>query len=178
MAEQSELKPAHSRDVDAMVEQTQPAALKLLDDAALNALLRDLRAMKAEAKDGAMQKALAQAIQRAAADKRQRQPAGAAAGAAAAPAPVAAKPGKAEKAREKIRKEAERAERKRLKETERAERKTARQAEKAEAKAGKLAARPATAKAEGKPKPGKNAGVKADKPKADKADRPGKAKTA
>lgn len=124
-------------DLNAVQEQTQPAALKLLDNARLGALLRDLRSMKAAAQDIALQKSLAQAIRRAAAERRARQ-------GDASPKPddtgarLAAKAASAaSKAEEKARKEAERSERKRVKESERAEKKAAK-ADRKQA-AGKLA---------------------------------------
>lgn len=117
-------------DLNAVHEQTQPAALKLLDDAGLNALLRDLRAMKAAADDMALQKSLAQAIRRAVAERRERQ-GGAAANSDALAARLAAKAAAASgKAEEKARKVAERAERKRVKEAEKAEKKAAKAAQK------------------------------------------------
>ncbi|SIR03090.1 colicin import membrane protein [Paracoccus thiocyanatus] len=141
------------RDLDALVEQTKLAGLRLLETAALNALQRDLRAMKARPQDDAAGKALAQAMRRAAAEKRSRKaqdqmPVPAADPDAAPPdadavRPGAAKPGKAERQRIK---EAEKAERKRLKEDEKAERKAAKQAAKDAAKAERKAARSAAAK--------------------------------
>ncbi|RDW14926.1 hypothetical protein [Paracoccus thiocyanatus] len=142
------------RDLEALVEQTRPAGLRLLETAALNALQRDLRAMKARPQDDAAGKALAQAMRRAAAEKRSRKaqeqmPIAAADPDAAPPdadavRPAAAKPGKAERQRIK---EAEKAERQRLKEGEKAERKAAKQAAKDAAKAERKAARSAAAAA-------------------------------
>lgn len=125
-------------DLNALQEQTQPAALKLLDDAALIGLMRELRAMKAAAGDApGVQKSLAQAIRRAVAERRERQ-GGTGANSDALAARLAAKAVAASgKAEEKARKEAERAERKRVKEAERAERKAAKLAQKQAA--GKLA---------------------------------------
>lgn len=140
-----------SRDLNEIAEQTQPAALRPLDNAGLVALLRELRQMKAAEQDPAVQKTLGQAIRRAAAEKRERQaPQEPAAEAGAKPAD---KPGKAE---EKARKLAEQTERKRVREAERTERKALREAEKARLKTEKLA------------KPGKGKGKDAGKNKAAK----------
>lgn len=146
-------------DLDAIHQQTQPAALQGLDDASLAALLRDLRAMKAAAGAVDMQKALAQSIRRAVAEKRQRH--GDDAGASAQRLDKAA--AKAGKAEEKARKEAERAERKRVKEAERAEKKAAKAALKGGA--DKLAETRDKARAKKLAKLGK---PKAEKPKAAK----------
>ncbi|MFH5772792.1 hypothetical protein ACHFJ0_00995 [Paracoccus sp. NGMCC 1.201697] len=139
MARNPEDSVTHSRDLDEMVEQTQPAALRALENRALAALLRDLRAMKAQETDVGMQKALAQAIRRAAAEKRERSVEQEDTAPAAEAPPVEAKPGKAERAEAKLRKEAERAEKKRVKAAEREERKTAKALERAQIKAEKLA---------------------------------------
>lgn len=162
MAEQAPT-PPQSRDLNEIAEQTQPAALRLLDGAGLNALLRDLRQMKAAEQDLEAQKTLAQAIRRAAAEKRERQ-------SAQPPTETGTgesfdKPGKAAKAEEKARKAAEQAERKRVKDAERAERKAVREAEKARLKAEK----PGPVKAGGGKPGGKGAGGKGPgKKKADK----------
>lgn len=132
-----ETKTVHSADLNAMGEQTQPAALSLLPDAALGALLRDLRAMKTREENLEMQKTLAQAIRRAAAEKRSRHSAAAAPG-APAPEPEV-KLSKAEKAEEKRRKEAEKAERKRVREAEKAEHQSARALAKTERQAARQA---------------------------------------
>lgn len=133
-------------DANKLIDQTQPAALRLLDDRALGALLKDLRAMKAQEADRDLQKLLAQAIRRAA-DERQAR--AGAKGAAAdegedegrdgndQPASAARVPGtavlkdklsKAEKAEARARKEAEKAEKRRVRDAEKAERKATRAA--------------------------------------------------
>lgn len=147
MAEQSRNIP-HSRDLNEIAEQTQPSALRLLDNAALGALLRGLRQMKAAEQDQGIQKTLAQAIRRAAAERRARQ-ASVVQPAESDPAPKE-KPGKAEKAEEKARRIAERAEKKRVKVAERAEKKAAKDAEKALPKAGNAALKPGKSKGTGK----------------------------
>lgn len=116
-------------DLNAVHAQTQPAALKLLDNARLGALLRELRAMKAGTGDMAAQRPLTQGIRRAAAERRERQE-GAAASSDALAARQALKAAASDKAEEKARKQAEQAERKRAKEAERAEKKAAKAARK------------------------------------------------
>ncbi|WP_323032914.1 hypothetical protein [Paracoccus sp. (in: a-proteobacteria)] len=173
MAKPDDQSAVASRDLDALVEQTQTAALRLLDQSALEALQRDLRAMKESEQDDAVRKALGLALRRAGAERRHRKaqgeqvPEAAATPApfaelAAEPAPVPAgkakplhslgrKPDKTERKRIK---EAEKAEKKRVKEAEKAERKAAKQAARDAAKAERKAAR--TAQAD--PKPAKTAG--------------------
>lgn len=170
----SDQSPAVSRDLDAIVTQTQAAALRLLEPAALTGLQRELRAMKEAAADEPMRKTLAKAVQRIAAEKRRREGAGSEAGTAAAPAPAPAGADKADRAEKKRLKEAEQAEKKRAKEAEKSERQAARKAEKQAArKAAKLSgqggdkpARPAGAAAgagpKGSGKPGKAKGKKAE----------------
>ena len=169
MADQPETSVPLSIDMGNIAEQTQLAALKLLDDKALAVLLRNLRAMKASHADVAVQKTLAQAIRRGVAEKRSRaeaQPkAGAPTNGLAKPGPEKpGKPDKADKAEEKRRKEAERAEKKRVRAAERAELKTARDLAKAEkqttrqAKAAEASAKPK------KEKPKRNKKNKQDKP--------------
>lgn len=143
MVEQS----SQARDPDQIAEQTQSAALRLLDNPGLGALLRDLRQMKAAEPDREVQKTLAQAIRRAAAERSARL---AALRPPADPdAATAARPGKAAKAEEKARKQAEQAERKRVKEAERAERKALKEAGKTRLKPQEAAARPGKAKGAG-----------------------------
>lgn len=143
-------------DLDAIVSQTQAAALRLLEPAALTALQRDLRAMKDAASDEPMRKTLAKAVQRIAAEKRRRKAATPDAAAASDAAPAAAKPARAaaaapDKAEKKRVKQAEQAEKKRVKELEKAERQAARKAEKQAArKAEKQAGKQAGARPEGK----------------------------
>lgn len=127
-----------SADLNGIVEQTQPAALQLLDTKGLNGILRELRAMKANETELQMQKALAQAIRRAAAEKRSRQPAAVAEAAPVAPSEPETLT-KAEKAEEKRRKQAEKIEKKRVKEAERAEHKSVNAQAKADRQAAKAA---------------------------------------
>src|SRR5690606_31595676 len=100
MAKSADQTPTPSRDLDALAEQTQTAALRLLDLAALTALQRDLRAMKESEQDEPGRKTLAQAMRRAAAEKRRRKEQGespepaAAAPAAPPPAPAPAEAAK------------------------------------------------------------------------------------
>lgn len=156
-----------SRDRNAMIEETQPAALRLLSDKALGALLRDLRAMKAAEPDIAMQKVIAQAIRRAADEKHGRTPSAAAAP-AAAPAREAEIPerklSKAERNELKRRKQAEREEKQRVKQAERAERKAEKAAARERLKADRLALKEASLPAAKKAKAKKAKQPKAGKP--------------
>jgi hypothetical protein len=164
--------------LDAVKAQTRPEALRQLEDAPLAALLRELRRMKAEAADPATQKALGQAVRRAVAEKRQRQPGTETA--APADKAQARQAAQAAKAEEKARKQAERAERKQAKEAERAEKKAAkaaRQAGAAELAKTRDKARGKKLEKLGKPGSAGPAGAKAGKDKPAK-DKPAKDKPA
>ncbi|WP_134680249.1 hypothetical protein [Paracoccus ravus] len=148
MSDTTETIAPATADLAAMVEQTHPAALRLLDDKALAAILRDLRKMKAAETEQKMQKVLGQAIRRAAAEKQER-------AAPAEDAPETApetsdKPGKSERIEAKRLKEAEKAEKKRVKDAERSERKAAKHAERDRIKAEKQSLK-AQSKAKQKP---------------------------
>lgn len=168
---------AAAPDLDAIVTQTQAAALRLLDPPALTALQRDLRGMKDAAADEPMRKTLAKAVQRIAAERRRREGTGAEAAADGAEPTAEAAPAKPlraaapapDKAERKRIKEAEQAEKQRVKELEKAERRDARKAEKqAERKAAKQAAKPDAAKGPGKGEGKGKAGGKPGKAKAGK----------
>ncbi|MFG6080588.1 hypothetical protein ACEUZ9_001192 [Paracoccus litorisediminis] len=69
MAVNAQEKPAAPANPEAPNEQTRPDALKLLDDAALAALMKELRGVKAAATEAAVRKELAQALHRASEEK-------------------------------------------------------------------------------------------------------------
>ncbi|MBD9526365.1 hypothetical protein [Paracoccus sp. PAR01] len=69
MAVNAQEKPAAPANPEALNEQTRPDALKLLDDAALAALMKELRGVKAAATEAAVRKELAQALHRASEEK-------------------------------------------------------------------------------------------------------------
>lgn len=171
MADEPQGVPPRTADANKLIDQTQPAALRVLEDRALGALLKDLRAMKAQEADRDLQKLLAGAIRRAADERHARAghkgqaPDAAAAGEggddetpSAARVPGTAilkdKLSKAEKAEARARKEAEKAEKRRVRDAEKAE--------KAERKAARAA--------------GAGAGAKAGDKEARKAARTGEAK--
>ncbi|MDS9466374.1 hypothetical protein RGQ15_02140 [Paracoccus sp. MBLB3053] len=134
-----------------MIDQTQSAALRLLDDKALGALLRELRAKKSQVSDAAVQKELAKAIRRGNTEKRTRL----VASVKAEPVPEAEnvdgetkKQKRAAKAEAKLLKQAEKAEKKRVKQAEKEEKKAEKSRQRAEAKVQKKAAKTGKTRAE------------------------------
>lgn len=93
------VEPVFSADLEALIDQTQPAALKLLDPKDQEAMLRTLRDMKSKSTDVQEQKVLGQAMRRVSAEKRARKGGDTASAAKGKPKAKKAKPDGAKKAK-------------------------------------------------------------------------------